>query len=392
MIILSPKQQSIEKVSQSPLLQPFSGTVLAFLTALSRRLLRHPQRNSFAEIAALGFWLRESQLKKIQQSIPEKPEVLHKSLGTVVHYTPANVDTMFIYSWVCSLLMGNRNIIRLSTRHSETKSILLAELNVLFEQVEFKSVADTNIFVSFSHDDPVSESISRLADARVIWGGDETVIRIRLLPSKARCRDIAFADRFSAALINTDMLNDDSDFEMLATKLWRDTQPYGQMACSSPRLLLTLGDDYYSKSQKLARYLSELAKQNEADPAKATNHLVTTQLLQSCGASGQALYQGDVTLLQIDNLNQQLLDWHCGQGVFYLIAIKEARDLIQVANDKLQTLSYWGLDKQVIFKIIENEPIRGIDRVVPVGQALDFSHYWDGYELLTQLSKTVTTV
>jgi hypothetical protein len=43
----------------------------------------------------------------------------------------------------------------------------------------------------------------------------------------------------------------------------------------------------------------------------------------------------------------------------------------------------------LLLKLIENPSIQGIDRVVPVGQALDFSPTWDGYDLLAQLSRSV---
>ncbi|MFC6804089.1 acyl-CoA reductase [Deinococcus caeni] len=36
--------------------------------------------------------------------------------GLVFHVPPANVDTIFIYSWLMSVLAGNRNVIRLSSR------------------------------------------------------------------------------------------------------------------------------------------------------------------------------------------------------------------------------------------------------------------------------------
>lgn len=388
---LSPLNQSVEKVSQANSLQPFSPLVFSFLKALSQRLLRHPKSRGFPEITALGFWLRDSQLRNMQSALPDNRGVTYQSLGMVAHYTPANVDTMFIYSWVCSLLLGNRNIVRLSSRYSETKDVLLTELNYLFERSEYLPIAETNLFVSFAHDDPVSEVISRLADARVIWGGDETVINIKKLACKPRCRDIAFADRYSVAVVNTELLQSEGDFQELASKLWRDTEPYAQMACSSPKLIWAVGNSSRQAMQKLGHYLSVHQRELEQDLTQANNHLVTTQLLQSHEHSCQVLHQDGVTILHIENVTQQLLDWHCGQGMFYVMMFNDISDVTETVEDKLQTLSYWGWEKEVLFKILLSEPITGIDRIVPVGQALDFSHYWDGYELLTQLSKTIIT-
>ena len=87
---------------------PFSGKISEFTSALSDTLLRSGDTKRYPELVALGFWLRKSNINKMQQQVAGS---WRKPLGLVVHYTPANVDTMFVYSWVCSLLMGNRNIV-----------------------------------------------------------------------------------------------------------------------------------------------------------------------------------------------------------------------------------------------------------------------------------------
>lgn len=389
MLVLSPKQGSLDDLTQAGVLKPFDGSVLAFLEELSKGLLHHPQKQNYPELAALGFWLRKGQLNSLKQSLLSTENVLRKPLGTVVHYTPANVDTMFIYSWVCSVLMGNSNLLRLSSRPSAVRDILLDELNRLFKQPEFEGISQTNLFVTFEHDAPVSREVSLLADARVIWGGDDSVTKIRSLPVKPRCRDIAFADRFSAALINTDVLQQESEYQELASKLWRDTQPYAQMACSSPRVIFAMGRHYQQACKKLATYMDKLFADVDADITRTTNHLVTTQLLQSQHSDSTVLHRRGVSILELAQYNREALDWHCGQAMFYLLSVQNLDDLLNFAEDKLQTLSYWGVEKQDLFKLLENESITGIDRVVPVGRALDFATLWDGYDLFSQLSRQI---
>jgi len=392
LLVLCPQKRSVAELSNACLLMPFSEPVSCFLAALSQRLLRHSQSKVFPELMALGFWLREGNIKKLQLSLAENKSVLHKPLGTVVHYAPANVDSMFIYSWVCALLMGNKNIVRLSSQPSVVKDILITELELLFAMPEFQPVADCNLFVSFAHDDPVSSGLSMLADARVIWGGDESVTRIRQLPTHPKCRDIAFADRYSSALIDTDSLKADDDYTELADKLWRDVKPYAQMACSSPRVIFTLGQQPQGAMQKLAIYMERLAQAAEQSINHGVEHLVTSQLMMSQQQECKVIHQGRVSFLLVGKLSQQSLNWHCGQAMFYVLQLEQLNDISGYVSDKLQTLSYWGLDKQVLIKILSEPSITGIDRVVPVGQALDFSNYWDGYELLTQLSRALTTV
>ena len=57
---------------------------------------------------------------------------------------------------------------------------------------------------------------------------------------------------------------------------------------------------------------------------------------------------------------------------------------------RCQTLSVWGVAIEDLVKLVGEVPTAGIDRVVPIGQALDFQTIWDGYDLLTQLSRVVT--
>jgi hypothetical protein len=54
-----------------------------------------------------------------------------------------------------------------------------------------------------------------------------------------------------------------------------------------------------------------------------------------------------------------------------------------------QTLVYYGYDSNEVRDLAESLAGRGIDRFVPVGNALTFSTDWDGYDLLQEFSKRV---
>ena len=53
-------------------------------------------------------------------------------------------------------------------------------------------------------------------------------------------------------------------------------------------------------------------------------------------------------------------------------------------------MSYLGFNKIILQEFIETSNLKGIDRIVPIGQTLDFSLYWDGYDLISQMSRVVT--
>lgn len=376
-----------ELVIQGNPLIPFSAITLDFLQQLSVALMKNTQAKTHPELVALGFWLRKANLTSLEE---HKPIGLTKALGTVVHFTPSNVDTMFVYSWVCALLMGNKNIVRVASKDTVAQKILFEILNELFARTEYDLLAQSNVFVQFPKESEYSAKYSLLADARVIWGGDETVTDVRRLPSHPRCRDVSFADRYSASLINADAIQTEHELSTLAKLLWRDTEPYGQQACSSPKLLFWQG-----KTEKLQQLFCLMEQFTLAVPAELNqmnDHLVLSQLVMSQHADNEVIHAGRVSAVKVVNVHENLFEWHTGSGMFFVYPLTDISQLSNFLPSKLQTLSYWNADKDSLLKLVSNPSIKGIDRIVPLGQALDFSLLWDGYDLLNQFSRQIVVI
>ena len=52
-------------------------------------------------------------------------------------------------------------------------------------------------------------------------------------------------------------------------------------------------------------------------------------------------------------------------------------------------MSQYGIDKEDLISFFkENKPL-GIDRAVPIGNTLNFSLNWDGYDLISQMSRII---
>ena len=58
-------------------------------------------------------------------------------------------------------------------------------------------------------------------------------------------------------------------------------------------------------------------------------------------------------------------------------------------SDKFQTMTYFGLDKKKLNEFIKKNNLYGLNRIVPIGQALDINFYWDGYDILNILTKKI---
>ena len=47
------------------------------------------------------------------------------------------------------------------------------------------------------------------------------------------------------------------------------------------------------------------------------------------------------------------------------------------------------MDKDYFKKFLLNKNIRGVDRIVPIGQALDINFNWDGYDINKILTRVI---
>lgn len=376
-------------------------TIRAFLAALSQRLLTAANCRGHSEIIALGFWLRPANLIPLIAKATSASTPSHKlPLGLVVHYAPQNVDTLFVYSWVCALLMGNTNIIRLSSSQSQTQRIIMDHIEELLNDPVHLQIAQRNLFVQFSRDAAIGRTISKAADARVIWGGDDSVTAIRNLPCKPRCRDICFADRHSAAIVNGHSLTSDQ-IPDLAKKLWRDMEPFNQQACSSPRIIYWLGkNDYVGQ---LVNTIDLLAMENTDDATNPSDNNRLEQLVHQQYVAGYLsnFSTHDAKITQLNSINtielpqttkpiwlNKLLEEHPGCRSLFLIQIEDTSSLTHLLDAKTQTLTHFGFDEPALLEIASNQHLPGVDRIVPVGNALTFDPTWDGFELLTHLSRT----
>jgi len=63
--------------------------------------------------------------------------------------------------------------------------------------------------------------------------------------------------------------------------------------------------------------------------------------------------------------------------------------LVPAVTHRDQTLTQFGFDSIELEKLVRLLNGRGIDRIVPIGEALRFQHFWDGYDLFQSLSRSI---
>ena len=52
-------------------------------------------------------------------------------------------------------------------------------------------------------------------------------------------------------------------------------------------------------------------------------------------------------------------------------------------------MTYFGVDKTELRDFVVNNRLSGIDRIVPIGKALDMDVIWDGYDIVRSLSRII---
>jgi hypothetical protein len=380
-------------------LKPFDALTKDFLDQLSRKILRDTKMVSRPEMVALGFWLRKAQINRIEneQSTRQSGESnTFSPLGIVFHVCPANVDTMFMYSMVISLLVGNKNILRISSRLEDPVVLRLFDLlNELMEYEEFCVFKDYINVIKYGHDDEISSFLSRSSNARLIWGGDNTIRTFQGFEKGARTKDIVFADRVSMTIFGSYALLslDDKEWDNFANLFFNDSYTFDQKGCSSPQTIFFLGDRDSNKDaahllqQKMRPYLEMKYENDTASIASLKlNRMVDDSI------AGVLESQKGSNLLKIIQLEEGV-DYSqlhgCGGGYFYSSYISNIEELKNLSVPKVQTITHYGLNDSQFNDLLQLAYGEGIDRIVKLGNALKFDYIWDGYNLIQELSRTV---
>lgn len=385
-----PKVGEFEQVLQAVQAQktnaPFSEEVLTFTQSLSKRLLK---LRHLPEVVALGYWLRKANIKSMQQLFEaENSGKIVRARGLVFHIAPSNVDTIFVYSWMLSLLAGNKNVIRISSK-AEVNELLQV---VLEEIAQCEAIAKTTIICTYSHEEQVTALLSKACHTRVIWGGDETIQAIRQIPLAPLANELAFADRFSLAVLSSERVQmlDEAALDKLLEQFYNDVFWFDQMACSSPRLVVWQGQsvpEFWTKFE-------QKVQQKQYELMAATQVLkYTTSLQLAASEYVQAVEPATYFLrVQLQDVPIGVREQHCGGGLFYEYEVESLSDVARIVSDKDQTLAYYGFDRNELVELVASIQTRGLDRIVPIGQALDFNGVWDGQSFLTSFTREVVMI
>jgi hypothetical protein len=368
----------------------FDKNIILLLNEFSKIILNSNKCKKFPDLVSFGFWCRASNIKSIFSNY----SILKNRVGrgSVLHITPSNVPTNFAYSMVFGLLSGNNNIIRLPSKNFPQVEILCNILKKLSKKKIYKKSFNRLLLIKYKNSDLISSELSKDVEARIIWGGDNTINKFKSFITKPRCIDLAFANRYSISIIDSNELGklNSIDLKDLTKKFYSDTYTMDQFGCSSPNSVFWLGRNNVAK-KKFWLTLSKIVNKDYDLDLSGTNQKISN--LMNYILEENKSFKTNVknfNLITLENKKLNLDNFNnINFGSFLEINLHSINDLRKYASEKLQTVTYYGTNFKNIKKFIIKNNIKGIDRIVPIGRAFDLTPEWDGVDIISTLSRTI---
>lgn len=379
----------VKRMTRIPVLEPFSDLVVDYLNMVSKSLLASSEAKAYPDIVTFAFWIRKAHLTELKRKFVDKDGDIHVGRGITFHIAPSNVAVNYAYSMVAGLLTGNACIVRVPSKEFPQVRIINDVLNACLRT--FEDVKPYVCLVQYGHDKAVNDWFSQIADVRVIWGGDATISEIRQSPIRPRTVEITFADRYSLAVIDSDVYMNLEKKKAFAQDFYNDTYLSDQNACTSPSVLIWLGTKKEEAKQLFWEYEHKLVKEKyQFQPIMGINKLTNSYLAAIGLEKAELIDMGDnyITRMYVNNVDASLMQWKSHSGFFFEYDcddIMEIRNLCD--NTHCQTIGYLG-DRKNLTKLLLSG-IKGVDRIVPIGKTMDFELIWDGYNIMECLTRTI---
>ena len=372
-------------------IQPYSKIVCDFLGDLSLELNSANESKLYPDIKTFAFWCRRQNIYNLKKKFLSNETRL--GLGLIFHITPSNIPTNFAYSLIFGLITGNSNIVKVPSQKFKQVEIICNSINKILKK-KYKLIRKMISVVRYADNDNYTKKISSVCNARLIWGGDKSINNIRKFPLDQRALDIAFADRYSLCVISTSEILklNVNEIKRLTEKFYNDTYLVDQNACSSPHLVLWLGKQADKARNKFWKHLQNHTnkKYNLTESASIDKYTqLCGQILSLKNIKKYERYDNCIYTIFLKNLDKNIHNLRGKWGFFYEYNINDLNKIKNCINNKYQTLTYFGLNKNMLKNFILKNQLDGIDRIVPIGQALDISFFWDGYDLNKILSRIV---
>lgn len=389
-VFLTGSAEYAQNLPAVPARIPFDETVLNFLNEMSKVLMGSKEARQYSDVITFAFWIRKSSVHKLKERFERNDDMLRMGRGAAFHVAPSNVPVNFAYSLAAGLLNGNANVVRVPSKEFKQVSVISGAFNEVLK--EYEELKNYVLLVRYERDKEINDLFSSFADVRVVWGGDSTIEELRKSPLPPRSVEITFADRYSLAVIDADSYLTAEDKWKVAENFYNDTFFTDQNACTSPRIIIWMGNQIdEAKKQFWDEEYNLVKKKYRFQAIQAVNKLVNTYLtaVSVPGCKVERHEDNLIVRVRVPNVSASLMDYKDNSGYFFEYECKNIMEIRDLCDDKrCQTIAYIG-DVERILPLIQSG-IKGIDRIVPIGKTMDFDLMWDGYDLSSMMTRIVT--
>ena len=394
--LINPGYTNFDDVFNTRPLAPFSPLVMDLLNRVSEKLMADRLLREFPDVATFAFWCRKASVSTMKSRYLGIERRLGR--GVVFHVAPSNVPVNFAYSLAAGLLAGNANIVRVPSADFIQVRMIADAFKELLNTQSFSELRSHICLIRYDKNETqVTLELSQRCDVRVIWGGDRSIQEIRQSSLSQRAYDVTFADRYSLCVIDADSYLSEMDYSKIALRFYNDTYLFDQNACTAPHLILWIGSSIQVEQAKQTfwDHLQSLVESKYAlQPVSAVDKLTTAYMFASQNVESHIVKSKDnlITRIEVGSLDSGIERWRGKWGCFFEYQASSLDVLAKVINQSFQTLSYVGVSPNVLASFVHEKRMTGIDRIVPVGQTLDFALDWDGYDLISTFSRVISVV
>ena len=327
-----------DKLYQRVFNHEFDHIALPLLSALN---MPYSSLERYAKVFS-----KEGLLKKIDielgdlkngvLSLDEDNNRYYEPLGILFHIAAGNVDLLPAYSVVEGLLVGNINILKLPTGDNGLSILLLKELikevPVLKDYIYVFDVPSTEI--------ETIKQLSNLADATIVWGGDEAQKAARAFVD-IHSSIISWGHKISFSYVDNSVTNEEIE------DLCKSICLSNQLFCSSSQGIYVNTDskeELHSLAKRVLPIFAKVSKEMNTLPLtmKAKNSL----LIYNDKLEGNAdnIYSDDGVSIIVKEDNKLELSY-----LFQNIWIKPLKkeDIVNVLKPNKNLLQTVSINKEL---------------------------------------------
>ena len=146
-------------------------------------------------------------------------------------------------------------------------------------------------------------------------------------------------------------------------------------------------------TKRFWNFFTTAVKNHKLSASEVMGRYVSASSMAISGVvdGAEMLFSHDKVLLLNGGLKSQksFRDDHPGNCSLVQFFLPQLVDLARHIKSEDQTLSVYGFSAGEVGELLASLTNRGLDRVVPIGQALEFGNIWDGIDLLESMSRKI---